>query len=145
LKLCLGRLSPLKPPRGVLTGSMVQHSRMAHISFSVFTGGGQSHFFRLRSYSQIFESGSGFGYSSNLRKRLLFRLATIIDPTVIHPCFYLRNDRLLLKWKSDCVSGFSQNFDSGSERKMQNSTGVDPGSGPTFGLCCSLRRIVLLG
>jgi len=32
----------------------------------------QSHFFRLRSCSKIFESGSG--YSSNLRLLLLFRL-----------------------------------------------------------------------
>jgi len=38
----------------------------------VCTRGGRSHFFRLRSYSKIFESGSG--YSSNLRIRLLFRL-----------------------------------------------------------------------
>jgi len=38
--------------------------------------GGRSHFFRLRlrSCSKIFECGSAFGYSSNLRIRLLFRL-----------------------------------------------------------------------
>jgi len=53
--------------------------------------GGQSHFFklRLRSCSKIFESGSG--NFSNLSIRLQ-TTATIIDPTVIYPCFHLRND-----------------------------------------------------
>ena len=56
--------------------------------------------------------------------------ATIIEPTEIYPCYYLRKDHTLLilpKWKSDSRSGsgFSQVFDYGSERKTQNPAGVD--------------------
>jgi len=62
--------------------------------------------------------------------------ATIIDPTVIHPCLYFKKwpHRLLLlsKWKSYSGSGFSQNFDSGSERKGKNPAGVDSGNPGPF-------------
>jgi len=50
----------------------------AALLINIGVRGGRSHFFRLRlrSCSNIFESGSGSGsgYSSNLRIRLLFRL-----------------------------------------------------------------------
>jgi len=48
------------------------------------------------------------------------------------PMFLLKKwpHRILLlpKWKSDSEFGFSQIFDSGSERKTQNSSGVDSGN-----------------
>jgi len=59
--------------------------------------------------------------------------ATIIDQTVLYPCFYLRNDRkdscCCRNWKvtPGVGFGFSQIFDSGSERKTLNPAGVDSG------------------
>ena len=69
-------------------------SAMKYHYYYYVTRGGWSHFFRLRirSCSNIFESGSGSGNFSNLRICPLFRLATINDPTVICPSFYSRND-----------------------------------------------------
>ena len=65
---------------------------------------------------------------------------TIINPTLIYPCFYLRKWRHRLlrlpKSKSDSGSGLSQIFESGSgsgsERKTQNPARID--SGTTSGL-----------
>jgi len=56
--------------------------------------------------------------------------ATIINPTEIHICFYLRNDHTdscyCRNWKvTPAASGFSQILDSGCERKTQNHPGVD--------------------
>ena len=98
------------------------------------TRGSRSHFFRLRLHScpkffnpdpvifQIWEfaSCSDFGYNHRSNRNL--------------PMFLLKKwpHRLLLlqKLKSDSGSGsgFSQIFDSGSERKTQNPAGFDSGT-----------------
>jgi len=98
----------------------------------VTTRGGRSHFFRLRLRPcfKIFESGSGYGNFSDLKIRLLFRLRLpSIHPKFTH-AFKKWPRRLMLraKLRSDSGSGFSQNFDSGSEKKTQNPAGVDSGT-----------------
>jgi len=72
--------------------------------------GDHSHFFRfrLRSCSKFFESRRQFYKFENPTP--VQTPATIIDPTVIYPCFYSRNDR-----KDYCRNGK-----------------VTPGPGPVF-------------
>ena len=60
--------------------------------FHTWIRGGRSHFFRLRSCSKTFESGSVSGNFSNFRIQLLFRLRPPLTQLAIYPCFYLRND-----------------------------------------------------
>ena len=102
-------LHPLVTSRTIVTSQL----RLLIVDFP-------RHFFRLRSCSEIFESGNFF----NLRIRLLFRLRlqSSIQPKFT-PEIYLR---LLPKLKSD---GFSRILDSGcgSERKTQNLAGGDSG------------------
>jgi len=56
--------------------------------------------------------------------------ATIIDPTVIYPCFYLRNDCTDSCYcRNEKVTQiFDSDSGSGSERKTQNPAGVDSGN-----------------
>ena len=69
---------------------------------------------------QIWESGScsdsGYNHRSNHNLPICL------------PEKWLHRLPLLPKWKSDSGSGFSQIFDSGFERKMQNPAGVDSGN-----------------
>ena len=94
--------------------------------FIACSRGGRSHFFRLRSCSQIFKSGSD----------LCPEIFSCSDSAYNHwskhnfPMFIFKKSPhsllLLPKLKSD--------FGSGSEQKAQNLAGVDSGSGPTSGL-----------
>jgi len=61
-------------------------------------------------------SDSGYNHRSNRNLRMFL------------PKKWPHRLQLLPKWKSDFWSGFSQIFDSGSERKTQNPAGVDSGT-----------------
>ena len=98
----------------------------SHSHALVWSRGGRSHFFRLR-FLFLFKNFL-------IRVRQFFKFenptlvqtpATIIDPTVIYPCFYFRNDRT----DSCCCRNLKVTPEPGPVKKrsiLQESTPVPP-------------------